>query len=418
METEVQPANLEAVRRIGAANPVLVGLEPATELVPSLAENDLLHAGPPLEGWQEACGALRGSVIGTLVHCGVAKDLREAQAMAEAGDVRLRSANENRVLGTFAGVIARNTPIFIVEDRATGIRAGAAINEGRGKALRYGSTAPETLERLGYLETEFHAVLDRAIQLRGGVDIAHILEQALHMGDDGHSRQKAASSLFLNTIVAPLTEAGFSLPETTRALRFLAANDFFFLPITIAGAKAALLAAEGIPESTIVTCMATNGSRFGIQISAAAGRWFTGPVPALHGRYFNPYTEADAGPMIGDSVIAETSGLGAFAMAGAPALASYVGGTYDEAKRMALEMYKITVAEHPRYKTPSLGYRGTPLGIDAELVVKTGIGPIFNSGISHREPGVGQIGAGFGRAPLSCFQEAMASVRNTDFQTA
>jgi hypothetical protein len=103
-------------------------------------------------------------------------------------------------------------------------------------------------------------------------------------------------------------------------------------------------------------------------------------------------------------------GLGAFAMAGAPALAPYVGGTPEEATRLALEMYSITISEHPRYKLPAIGYRGTPFGIDARRVVESGLAPLFNAGMAHRDPGVGQIGAGFGRAPLACFQAALAEL--------
>jgi hypothetical protein len=405
-------ANKEALDRIGAAAPVLIGLKRALDLIPSIGERDLIHAGPPLEGWHEACGALRGSVIGTILHAGIATDAADAEAMATAGEFNFLAANDYNVLGTFAGVITCNTPLLVVKDRTTGRLAGAAINEGRGKALRYGSTAPETLRRLKWLETDFCKTLDAAIQLRGEIDVSSILEQALHMGDDGHSRQKAASSLFLNIIAAPLVDAGLDREQTVLAIQFLASNDFFFLPLTIAAAKASLLSAEGITGSTLVTCMAANGARFGIQLSGLAGQWFTAPIPKLHGRYFKEFTVNDAGPMIGDSVIAETIGLGAFAMVGAPALAAYVGGTYEEATRLALEMYEITLSEHPRYKTPALNYRGTPFGIDAQRVVSSGVTPIFNSGIAHRNSGIGQIGAGFGRAPLGCFQAAVDALRD------
>lgn len=412
MKDQVKDANKEALDRIGAAAPVLIGLKRARELIPSIGERDLIHAGPPLEGWHEACGALRGSVVGTILHAGIATNAADAEAMAAAGEFNFLAANDYNVLGTFAGVITRNTPLLVVKNRTTGRLAGAAINEGRGKALRYGSTAPETLSRLKWLETDFCKMLDAAIQLHGEIDVSGILEQALHMGDEGHSRQKAASSLFLNIIAAPLVDAGFDREQTVLAMRFLAANDFFFLPMTIAAAKVSLLSAEGIPGATLVTCMAANGARFGVQLSGLAGQWFTAPIPPLQGRYFKEFTADNAGPMIGDSVIAETMGLGAFAMAGAPALAAYVGGTYKEAMRLALEMYEITLSEHPRFKTPALDYRGTPLGIDAQRIVSSGITPIFNSGIAHRDSGIGQIGAGFGRAPLSCFQAAIDALRD------
>jgi hypothetical protein len=94
-------------------------------------------------------------------------------------------------------------------------------------------------------------------------------------------------------------------------------------------------------------------------------------------------------------------------MAGAPVLARYVGGTVEQATRFTLDMYKITLAEHPRFTIPALGFRGTPFGIDAQRVVGTGIEPVFNTGIAHRTPGIGQIGAGYGRAPLECFRRAL-----------
>ncbi len=334
--------------------------------------------------------------------------------MADAGAFRFRSANDYNVLGTFAGVITRHTPLFVVTDKATGRTAGAAINEGRGLALRYGSTAPETLCRLKWLETEFCEILDTAIEHSGGLDVASIQEQALHMGDDGHSRQKAASALFLSILAGPLLDARSNNKAAAAAVRFMSSNDFFFLPITIAAAKLALSAAEGVKGSTLVTCMATNGARFGIKVSGKPGQWFTGEVPDLYGRYFKGFTEQQAGPMIGDSVIAETIGLGAFAMAGAPALAPYVGGTYQEATRLALEMYDITISEHPRYRIPALEYRGTPFGIDAEKVVKKRTAPIFNSGIAHRDAGIGQVGAGYGRAPLACFKKALQAIKVTE----
>jgi len=407
MTHSLSAGNKKALELMAVAEPVLIGLKRAGDLLPELGARDFLHAGPPLEGWSEACGALRGAVLGTMLHAGIASSAREAEAMAAAGELNFLPANDYDVLGTFAGVITRNTPLLVVKDRVCGKVAGAAINEGRGKALRYGSTDAETLSRLKWLETDFCQILDGAIKLLGGIQVTPLLEQALHMGDDGHSRQKAASSLFINAVAAPLVDLGLNREETARAMRFLAANDFFFLPITIAAAKVSLSMAEGIEGASVVTCMAANGVRFGVQVSGLSRRWFTAPVPTMHGRYFKDFTMDDAGPMIGDSVIAETFGLGAFAMSGAPALAPYVGGTFAEATRLALQMYEITLSEHPRYKIPNLGYRGTPFAIDARRIVESGIAPVFNSGIAHRNPGIGQIGAGFGRAPLTCFQTAV-----------
>jgi hypothetical protein len=257
-------------------------------------------------------------------------------------------------------------------------------------------------------------VLGAALRRSGGIDVFEILVQALHMGDDGHSRQKAASALLLNALAPWLLESGEETRAIAGAMRFMAQNDIFFLPITMAAAKSALASAEGIAGCTVVTCMCTNGAKFGIKVSGAPNRWCTAPLPAIHGHYFEGYRAEDANPVIGDSEIAETLGLGAFAMPAAPALARYVGGTPDEAARLALEMYSITLGEHARFTIPALSFRGTPFGIDARKVVAQGIEPIFNTGIAHRESGIGQIGAGFGRAPLACFRSALEALEARD----
>ncbi len=414
MTLDAEVSNAEALRRISSARPFLVDVRRAGDVIAGLGKKELLHAGPPLEGWHEACGALRGAVTGTLVHLGLAGDLASAEQAVHSGAITLSSANDHNALATYGGVIGCDTPVLVVENRTGKTVACAALNEGRGRALRYGANDAPTLERLAWLEGEFATVLSAALRRSGGIDVFEILVQALHMGDDGHSRQKAASALLLNAVAPWLLESGQETGASARAVRFMAQNEIFFLPITMAAAKSALAAAEGIAGCTVVTCMCTNGAQFGIKVSGASNRWCTAPLPVIHGRYFENYSAADANPVIGDSEIAETLGLGAFAMPAAPALARYVGGTPAEAARLALEMYSITLAEHSRFTVPALSFRGTPLGIDARKVVAQGIEPIFNTGIAHREPGIGQIGAGFGRAPLACFRSALEALAGGD----
>ena len=410
IDTDAKPSNAEALRRIESSQAFLVDVRRASDVIPDLAKNELLHAGPPLEGWHEACGALRGAITGTLVHLGFAPDLASAEEAARNGSIVLSSANDRNALATYGGVIGYDTPVLVVKNRTSNTVACAALNEGRGQALRYGANDAQTLARLAWLEGEFADVLSATLRASGGIDVFAILTQALHMGDDGHSRQKAASALFLNTVAPWLLDSGLDRHALVRAARFMAQNDIFFLPITMAAAKCALASAEGIDGCTIVTSMCTNGARFGIKVSGAADRWCTAPLPTIHGRFFEGYGAEDANPVIGDSEIAETFGLGAFAMPAAPALARYVGGTPEEAARLALQMYSITLGEHARFTIPALSFRGTPFGIDARKVVAQGIEPLFNTGIAHRDPGIGQIGAGFGRVPLACFHSAVALV--------
>jgi hypothetical protein len=175
--------------------------------------------------------------------------------------------------------------------------------------------------------------------------------------------------------------------------------------------KSILDPARGIGSSTIVTAMARNGTDFGIRIAAMGEEWFTAPVEMPQGLYFPGFSAADANPDIGDSAILEAVGLGAFAMAAAPAVAGFVGaGGFREALATTRAMSEIAAARHPLWTIPALEFAGTPLGIDARRVVETGIAPAINTGIAHRRAGVGQVGAGVARAPLACFEKALLAV--------
>jgi hypothetical protein len=168
-------------------------------------------------------------------------------------------------------------------------------------------------------------------------------------------------------------------------------------------------AAHGVEGSTLVTAMARNGTDFGIRVSGLGGRWFTAAAQIPQGLYFPGFKAEDANRDIGDSTITETVGIGAFAMAAAPAIVTFVSGTPQDALNATLEMYEITTAEHKVFTIPQLDFRGTPVGIDLRKVVETGITPRVNTGIAHKEAGVGQIGAGLVRPPLSIFEEALVA---------
>lgn len=402
--------NALAAQRIIDSKPFLVDIKQVGEILPELGQYDVLHAGPPLSGWDEATDVLKGSILGALVHTGLVADLQEAELLSRSGSLNLLSASDHQVAATYAGVITRRTPVFVVENRVAGTVALTALNEGRGKALRYGSNDAQTLEHLGWIEGELARILGTAVRASGGIDLFAILSQALHMGDEGHSRQKAASALFASIIAPHLCGSGHSPEEIMLVMRTLAENEIFFLPLAMAACKATMEAAKDVSNSTIVTCMCTNGVRFGIKISGAGEEWFTAPVPEVRGQYFKGFKLTDATSVIGDSEIIETMGLGAFAMAAAPALARYVGGTFENATKISEGMYAITTVEHPEFTLPALNFRGVPLGIDTELVVRHSIEPVFSTGIAHRNAGAGQIGAGFGRVPLQCFAAALEYV--------
>jgi hypothetical protein len=406
---DVEAANELAVRRILEAHPVLVGVGRALDVIPGMRKDLILHAGPPVS-WERMCGPLRGAVVGALLYEGLARDEREAAELAASGAVRFEPCHHHAAVGPMAGVTSASMPVYIVENRTHGNRAYANFNEGYGRVLRYGAYAPDVLDRLRWINETVAPAIGRALERMGGLDLKATIARQLTMGDEGHNRNVAGSSLFARQLAPHLADCDLPKEALSAALRYLADNDLAILNPVMAACKATMDAAHGIPGSTVVTCMARNGTEFGIRVSGLGDRWFTAPAPVPKGLYFPGFQEEDANPDIGDSTITETAGIGAFAMAASPAIVKFVGGTPQEALAATLEMYEITLTENPAFSIPQLDFRGTPTAIDVRKVVRTGITPRVNTGIAHRQPGVGQIGAGLVRPPLEPFQQALRAL--------
>ncbi len=407
-DVRVATANATAVARLVAVRPHLVGIATARDVIPGMTEHTLLHAGPPLE-WRDASGPMRGAVIGALVYEGLAVSPEAAAALAGSGEIELSPCHHHEAVGPMAGVVSPSMPVAVVAD---GDRvAYATLNEGLGKVLRYGAFGEEVIDRLRWIDGVLAPVLASALQVCGPVDLRSIIAQALQMGDDGHNRNRAGTSLFLRAIGAALVDsAAASVADRAAVFRFIDGNDHFMLNLVMAAGKLAADAASGVPRSSLVTTMARNGTEFGIRLSGTGDRWFTAPAPIVDGLYLGSFTARDASPDIGDSAITETVGLGGFAMAASPAIVGFVGGTAAGAVRRTLQMYEITMEEHPAYRIPFLESRGTPTGIDATLVVRTGIRPQINTGIAGKEPGTGMVGAGLVEAPMACFVDAVTAL--------
>ena len=403
---EVDAANCRALDRLLAAEPVLVDVRPAIEVVPGMTGDTVLHAGPPI-AWERMSGPLRGAVAGALVYEGIASTKADAERLAASGDIRFDPCHHHAAVGPMAGVVTASMPVFVMENRAAGNRAYATINEGLGKVLRYGAYAPEVLDRLRWFRDGLGGALGEAIRRTGGVDIRALIGQAVQMGDECHNRNRAASALVIKALAPALAALEVPAGERARILAFAAGNEHFFLNIGMAACKVALDAAHGVPHSTLVTAMARNGTDFGIRVSGTGDRWFTAPAETPRGLFFPGFGPEHANPDIGDSAITETAGLGGFAMGGAPAVVQFVGGTPADALRFTRLMYEITLAESDAYRLPTLDFRGTPTGIDVRLVAQTGILPQINTGMAHREAGVGQIGAGLVNPPRACFDGAL-----------
>ena len=405
----IDQANAAAIQRVLAATPVLVGIARARDVIAGMGDDLLLHAGPPIE-WDKMSGPVRGAVIGALLYERRARSAAEATGLVTSGRIRFEPCHHHGAVGPMAGIISPSMPVYIVENAAGGTRAYSTLNEGYGKVLRYGAYSDDVLVRLRWIEGTLAPAIGRALDLAGGIDMKTLVAQALQMGDEGHNRNKAGSALLARLLAPHLVRTGAPADQQNAVLRYLADNDLAVLNPVMAACKATMDAAHGIAGSTLVTAMARNGTDFGIRVSGLGERWFTGPAELPRGLYFPGFSAEDANPDVGDSTITETAGLGAFAMAAAPAIVKFVSGTAREALASTLEMYEITLAENPAFGIPQLDFRGTPTGIDIRRVVRTGILPRINTGIAHRDPGIGQIGAGLVRPPRVCFEQALEAM--------
>jgi hypothetical protein len=403
---DIDRANEKAVERMMEARPVLVGLGKALDVIPGMKEDLLLHAGPPIT-WERASGPMRGAITGALIFEGKAKDMKGAQKLVESGKVKLEPCHHHQAVGPMAGVTCPSMSVYILENKTHGNFSYSNLNEGYGKVLRYGAYSEEVISKLRWMEEVMAPLLKEALESSDGLDIRALLAESLHMGDEGHNRNKAGSILFTAKLAPLITRVTRDNKAASEVLAFLGENALSVLNPVMAACKAMADASHGIEGSTIVSAMARNGTDFGIRVSGLGERWFTAPVPTPKGLYFPGFSEEDASGDIGDSTITETAGIGGFAMASAPAIVNFVSGTPKDALNTTLEMYEITYTEHKYFTIPPLDFRGTPTGMDLRKIVEKGITPRINTGIAHREAGIGQVGAGLVRPPITLFQQAL-----------
>ena len=406
---DIEQANQSAVTRMMEARPMLTGVAAARDVIPGMHSHLLLHAGPPL-AWARMSGPLRGAMIGAMLFEGLARTEAEAIALAESGGVQFEPCHEHNTVGPMAGVTSASMLVYVVEnkpDTGSPNTAYSNLNEGYGKVLRYGAYSEEVLARLRWMNTVLGPTVGAALARSSGIDLRALIAEALHMGDEGHNRNKAGSLLFLKALAPLIAQVDGAAGSQSEVLKFLGDNALSVLNPVMAACKAMTDAAHGVAGSTLVTAMARNGTDFGIRVSGLPGQWFTAPAEIPVGLFFSGFSQADANPDIGDSAITETAGIGGFAMAAAPAIVTFVGGTPRDALNATLEMYEITSAEHKHFTMPALDFRGTPTGIDIRKVVELGIAPRINTGIAHKNAGVGQVGAGLVRPPMVIFEQAL-----------
>jgi len=402
----IEEANKKALEIIQGAQPTLVGMGIAQDVVPGMHKHLVMHAGPPIT-WDRMSGPLRGAVIGGLIYEGLADTPEEAEALAASGKIEFDPCHHHASVGPMAGVVTASMPVFIVENKAEGNFAYCTQNEGLGQVLRFGAYSEEVITHLKWMEKTLYPILKEALAIHGPIDLKNLIAQSVQMGDEVHNRNKATTSLFIREMASSIVKTDASKEDQEKVFDFLNSNDHFALNLSMPAAKATMDPVGKVKHSTVVYTMARNGTDFGIRVAALGDRWFTAPAEIIDGLYFPGYSMDDANPDIGDSCITETMGIGGFAMATAPAIVQFVGGTPQDAVNFTTSMYEITLEESASYKLPPMNFRGSPTGIDIRLVVETQIRPVINTGIAHKKAGVGQVGAGVVHPPMKCFEDAL-----------
>ena len=407
--TARERANETAVARMIDAEPVLVDMRPAAEVVPGMTPETVLTSGAPMP-WSEYTGGQRAAVIGGALFEGLASDEEEADAKLSDGSIKLGGCHDYACVGSLAGIYTASMPVFVVENRANGKLAFCNSFEGASpKRLNYGVYDDEVRETLLFLQDVAAPVIADAIRrVEGGIPLKPIIRRALNMGDELHSRNAAATLLFTRELLIPLLDVAAERPDEVRkTLDFMVGNDYFFLRLSMAASKATADAARDVERSSVVTAMTFSCKEFSIRVSGLGDEWFRTELPDVEAKLFEGYTSEDIEFMGGESIINETVGLGGFAMAAAFPLQDYQGGSPEGMIENTKRMYSITTAEHPVYKIPALSFRGTPIGIDVCRVVESGVLPVMDIGVAGRSGG--QIGAGLMTAPIACFEAAAAA---------
>lgn len=406
-DERIEKANKEAFDRLNAGEPMLVDVVYAKDEIKGMQKNWIGHAGPPLK-WEDMCGPLKGAILGAIVYEGLAETLDEAQKLVDEKKVEFKSNHSLGAVGPMTGMITYSMPLWKVENKTFGNVAYSTFNEGLGVVMRFGANGPDVIARLKWLEEVLAPAMKSTLKESGPIALKVIMARALAMGDEMHQRNNAATSLIIRDLLPHLIRAEQNNPELEKIVEFMSGNDQFFLNLAMVASKAMTDPMKNIPYSTVVTTMSRNGTNFGVKISALGEQWFEAPVNQPEGLFFPGYSQEDANPDIGDSAIVETIGIGGIAMGASPAVVRFVGASsIEQAIQYSIDMQAISVGLSPTLILPTMNFQGTATAIDARKVVETGILPVINTGMAHKKPGVGQVGAGIVMASYGCFEKAI-----------
>src|SRR5690625_3901467 len=390
-EQKINKANKNAVDILIDAEPVLIDVQPALDVIPNMTKNTILTSGATME-WEDYTGGQRDAVIGGILHEGLASNEEEAEIKIRSGDIIVKGCQDYSCVGSLAGVTTATMPVLVVENQMNNKRAFCTLFEGRATdRLNYGVYNEKVRDNLLYLENEIGPLLGEAIRQSGGIELKSIMRRALNMGDELHSRNTAATLLFTRILfphLLALDRNGENRERIDEFLDYLLHGDYFFLRVSMAAAKSMIDSIVNVNNSTIVSSMAFSSKEFAIRVAGLGDKWFRGPLPEMENYHlFDGFTVDDIEIMGGESIVLETAGFGGFAQAAAFPLQAYQGGTPEKMVENNLKMYEITEREHPYFKIPFLQFRGIPTGIDIRKVVSTKITPTLDIGIAGKGGG-------------------------------
>lgn len=420
MYSSITEANAAIIERIKAARPHWTGVRLAHIAIPELAQGKkLLHAGPPI-AWADMTGPMRGACLGATLFEGWASNEADAETLLASGGVEFIPCHHVGAVGPMGGITSAHMPVLEVKNTVHGNQACCNLNEGIGKVMRFGAYGEDVQKRLRWMRDTLTPVLQDALcAIDNGIDLTALMAQAITMGDEFHQRNIASSALLMRMLAPYIVQLDRPKAQLAEVMQFLSVTDQFFLNLAMAYSKTVMDAAAQIKAGSIVTAMTRNGREFGIRVSGLGDRWFTAPVNTPQGLFFTGYSQEDANPDIGDSAITETLGIGGAAMIAAPGVTRFVGaGGMEAALETSEEMTEIYLDHNPMLQIPTWNFKGACLGLDIRRVVETGITPLINTGIAHRDAGVGQVGAGTVRAPLPCFEKALEALAQAHHITA
>lgn len=410
----IDEANLYATELLCSANPVLIDVKPAIEVIPGMTKQMILTSGPPTD-WEHYTGGQRNAIIGGIIHEGLANSAEAADDAIRLGKIQVLPCQDFSCVGSLAGVHTASMPVLVVEDKTSGNQAFCSLFEGaEPDRLNYGVYNDRVENNLVFLKEVIGPLLGDVIRASGGIELQPIIRRALNMGDELHSRNTAATLLFTREIFPDLLSIDRKHTDKeniNQLIDYLMGGDYFFLRASMSAAKVTIDKIKNISNSSVVSTMVFSGQEFAIRVAGTGDEWFRGPLPILESCHlFEGFNEKDMEFMGGESIVLETLGLGGFAQASAFPLQAYQGGTPQKMIENNLHMYDITVSEHTNYKIPFLGFRGVPIGIDIRKVVESGITPIMDIGIAGKNGG--QIGAGSFSAPIEPFENALKALEN------